>query len=480
MSTSVKRISGFVFSALLVAASIVVSAPAASCAQSRLADMAKDKAKKEQKKDLTDRVMKAIKKNIAVAVGKKPISDVDKASISKTLSNEASSLLKEFIDREASGVLPGDEEAVNAIMSSIQPRIDELMTAAVAKTEADKLAGKIAEKEGERNSAAPKPTPEPEIVSVAETVPMAGPSADADWVINNAETWIKTVNRVKTGGDGKTYTVAVSGDITVPGNYDGTFGSAKNLTVVLTGNGTLYFSGSGNLLSVGIGQTVNVAGSLKLTGHGNNSGPVILVDGGTFRMGGSAAVTGNAISDGAGGGVFVRSGSFIMEENSSVSGNLAKGSGGGVFVCDGEFAMYGNAKVTGNEAYNGGGGVYVENGKFVMADSATVSNNTVWLGGGIYIGSAGTFAMRGYATVSGNTAYRQGGGVYFAGKEFTVEENATVSGNTASWQGSNVYAWRAFTKQEGAMTPDNVANIGDGVYFAGKAPPLPVSGGKDK
>jgi len=474
MGMNVKKKLGFVFFVFIAVASIVVSAPSVSYAQPKgLAGIAKAQAAE----DLADTAMKEIEKNIANTLGKKSVPEADKANITKKILYIAKSAVNKLIDEKASGELPEIEELVNTVMEEIQSELAAIITDT---------------KNVQTVAVPPESVSQPEPVSVTEAVPMfasePAPSAppqpreiSADWRVNSTKTWIEMINGVvKAGGNGKTYTVAVSGDISVPVNNGNTFGSVKQVTVILDGRGTLSPSGDGKLLGVGAGQTISVRGALNLRGRDNNISSVVVVDsGGTFRIGGNAAVTGNAKKGGDGGGVLVRSGSFIMNENSSVSDNSVKGSGGGVFIYDGEFEMQDSAKVSGNAANNGGGGVYVENGKFVMTDAAMVSSNTVWLGGGVYVGSAGVFVMRGSAKVSGNTVYRQGGGVYFAGKDFTVEENAAVSGNAASRHGREIYfAGQTFKSRDGAKVSANTAGVGSGVYFAGKVP-IKSAGGSD-
>jgi DNA-binding TFAR19-related protein (PDSD5 family) len=462
MSMRVRRIAGVVFSALITAALAVVSVPCVSYAQpGGLADRAKAKAAE----DLTRAAMKEIEKKIADVVGKKTVSEAGKANAVKKFSDMA----KQIVKKSVGGKLPDRSELVNAVMKEILPQIEEHL-AEIAKTENERITA-----------------PEPELVSLLESMPITVPSApplamepSGDWVVNSAKAWIETLNGIRNGGDGKTHTVIVSGDISVPFDDGGTFGSVKNITVIMDGGGTLSLSGDGSLLRVGAGQTVSVRGALNLRGRGENIVSAVVVDsGGTFIMGGSAAVIGNTAS-GDGGGVFVRGGVFRMEESSSVSGNSAKGNGGGVFVRAGEFEMRGSARLSDNSANNGGGGVYVESGKFVMADFAMDLRDTAWLGGGVYIGSAGTFIMLGSAMVSRNTAHQQGGGVYFAGKEFFVKENAVVSSNSAVRLGSDVYfAGLTFAGRDGAKVSDSTADISDGVYFAGKVR-APSNDGKER
>jgi predicted outer membrane repeat protein len=139
-------------------------------------------------------------------------------------------------------------------------------------------------------------------------------------------------------------------------------------------------------------------------------------------MQGSAIVSGNT-SRGGGGGIY-NTGTFTMQGNATVSGNISSssGNGGGIYVnFAGKFTMQDNVKVSGNQANNGsGGGVYV---------SARNRNSR---SGGFEYNSGTTFIMRSNASVSGNTSRKDGGGVYIEGGDFTIQDNATVSGNTAT------------------------------------------------
>jgi len=459
MSMRFKRRSGFMVSALIALVLIVVYAPDVSYAQpGNLLIKVKIQATE-----------KLVEENIADAVKNEPISKAGKANVRKKLFGIAKPKVEKRInDEAASGRQSTAAEIADAIMKEILPQMDKFV-ADIAKAEAEELAEKTVTVDNKQ------------AVAAAPVVSSPPRKSFVDWNVNNTESWIEAVKGIKTGGNWKIHTIIVSGNISIPISDGYTFGTVKKVTVTLEGDGTLSLSGNGSMLIVGIGQTVSLMGTLKLSGRDKNTGSMVVVDsGGTFRMAGGVTITGNTVN-GDGGGVFVRSGDFIMDENSSVSGNSAKGNGGGVFVYNGEFTMYGSASVSNNTAKNGGGGVYVESGKFVMADSATVLSNTVWLGGGVYVGSAGTFIMRGHAKVAGNTVFQQGGGVYFVGKDFTVDENAAVSGNAASRQGRDVYfAGRTFTHRDGIKVSAHTAGIGSGVYFVGKAPAQSVGGGNDR
>jgi len=297
--------------------------------------------------------------------------------------------------------------------------------------------------------------------------PGSGPAA-THWTVNNEAAWIEAVNGIRTGGNDKAHVVTISGNLSVLVTplFENTFGNVTGITVTLDGNGSLTPSTSGQLLTIGSGQTVTVR-NLTLQGRSDNSalGPwLIFVDGGTLIMDGSASVTGtsytaNKIGGGtvgvAGtfimrgtssitnntnsvGGVEIYDGSFIMEDNSRISNNtsIATTMSGGVFLYGGTFTMRGNASVSNNTSIGNsveltsfsGGGVNVNAGTFIMQGNASVSNNTVsHYGGGVSIGSGGVFTMQS-GSISGNTA-AAGGGVYVDGT-FTME-NGTISGNNA-------------------------------------------------
>jgi hypothetical protein len=196
--------------------------------------------------------------------------------------------------------------------------------------------------------------------------------------VNNTGTWAEAVNGIRSGGNGKEYTITVTGTVSVPASNGLTFGSVTGVTVTIEGSGTLSLSNNGNLMSIGNGQTV-IAKDLTLKGRDSNSGSVVTVaKGGIFCMKGKAAVTGNKADrwDGRGvpmvirgGGVYVNGGSFVMKGgtvsgNTSASDHAYEGEGGGVFVIDkGTFTMEGGT-ISGNAATYGGGGVYNQYGGF--------------------------------------------------------------------------------------------------------------------
>jgi len=339
--------------------------------------------------------------------------------------------------------------------------------------------------------------------------------------VANINEWNEAVNEISQKA-GK-YIIIVTSDISMQGVSASpnapayTFGNASGIEVIVRGkydskfsggkcHPTLRLNGDGNsLLRVGQGQSVvlqdiylegnstsrlvDISGNLTMKGVGgvfNNTmgGGVIVQQNGSFTMQGDTQVSGNVVDADAvwgGGGVYVY-GTFTMKDCASVSGNTAekdnraeRGFGGGVYVAGGTFTMQGSSSVSGNEAQGsnglGGGGVYVAGGTFTMQGSSSVSGNTGVNGGGVVVPS-GTFTMQGSSSVSKNTA-GNGGGVHVGEGSFIMQSSSSVSENTAN-SGGGVYISNnsagsvgrgSFTMQGNASISGNTANnFGGGLY----------------
>jgi hypothetical protein len=317
------------------------------------------------------------------------------------------------------------------------------------------------------------------------------------WTVTNSSTWIEAVNGIRSGGNGKTYTITVNGTVSVLASDGSTFGAVTGITVNIEGSGTLTLSNNGSVLDIGANQTV-IAKDVTLRGRTNNDRPLVVNLSGTFRMEGNASITGNT-SDREGGGV-LNWGTFIMEsgtisgntagraggvynggtftmQGGTISGNTASfpygDSGGGGGVCNARtFTMQGGT-ISNNTSSGAGGGVCVISGSFdnirstFTMQGGTISNNTSGIGGGgVYVaatgsGLGGIFTMQGSASISGNTTAKGRGGGDIRGTTFTMKDNASVSGNTAD-DGGGVYNSATFTMQDSASISGNTATYSGG------------------
>jgi hypothetical protein len=214
-----------------------------------------------------------------------------------------------------------------------------------------------------------------------------------------------------------TYIVEVDADESIAPhtfNYSG----AINITVILRGDGTnrtIRLSRHGIMFTIRANVTVILDNNITLHGHSQNTGSMVYVNGGIFKMNDGAIITGNVESISKGGGVYVNSGTFEMN-GGTISGNNAK-DGAGVYIASGEtFIMNG-----GTISDNNGRGVYLSYGKFTMNGGIISGNN----GGGVYL-NGGTFTMND-GTISGNNASDYGGGVYVRSGTF-AKASGTITG----------------------------------------------------
>jgi hypothetical protein len=222
---------------------------------------------------------------------------------------------------------------------------------------------------------------------------------------NKAE-WDEACNEISNGVNNRNYVILVTNDFEVDSlSTVSAIGNDFNGTVTICGEKTISLSLSSDdaLLIIYANQTFIVYDT-KLKGRTSNNSSVVYIEG-TFIMEGNSSVFGN-ISSSGGGGVYVNGGDFTMLGNASVTGNTSTGSfgGGGVMVNEGNFVMQGSASVSGNSSSVEGGGVYVNSSRFTMSGSASVSGNTAETsGGGVFVNDNGIFQISG-GTVYGNNA----------------------------------------------------------------------------
>jgi len=264
---------------------------------------------------------------------------------------------------------------------------------------------------------------------------------------NNAST--VTLTGVTLGGatptDGNTAGINggglhVSGNGTT--NVNG--GTVQNNTAAQEGGG--LWNGFGTMTIDGVSITNNTA-----SGDGSDQG-----GGGVFNVGGpviiqnSTTIAGNVANGalGSGGGILHTGGSDLLITDSVISGNTANRAGGGIEVSTSlfPFVTLTNVNLDGNSAGidigsgaspspGNGGGLHVTGQSSVGIDGGTVNNNVAAAeGGGLWNGT-GDMDVFG-TTISGNSAggtlIDQGGGAIFnAGGNVDVNDS-TLSGNTAT------------------------------------------------
>jgi hypothetical protein len=259
---------------------------------------------------------------------------------------------------------------------------------------------------------------------ITATFPITIPFIN-DFFVTNSIEWNNALTTISYGGNNRSYTINVSGNVAVSGTTNNRFGSVTGLSVTLNGNGKLYLTSRGSIINIGANQTLFI-NSEDLTLEGlingyngstidNNNSVININTGGTLEFI-SGKISGNYNSSGDGGGVYVAGGTFTM--NGGIISNNYSGSGCGVYIASGTLTMY-DGKISNNSTYSiygQGGGVYVARGASFSMHTGEISNNDVAYGssqdckgGGVYV--AGTFIMYN-GIISSNKSYGDGGGVY--------------------------------------------------------------------
>ena len=221
-------------------------------------------------------------------------------------------------------------------------------------------------------------------------------------------------------------------------------GTVQNNTAAQEGGG--LWNGFGTMTIDGVSITNNTA-----SGDGSDQG-----GGGVFNVGGpviiqnSTTIAGNVANGalGSGGGILHTGGSDLLISDSVISGNTANRAGGGIEVNTSvfPFVTLTNVNLDGNSAGvdigdgataapGNGGGLHVTGQSSVGIDGGTVNNNVAAAEGGGLWNNTGDMDVFG-ATISGNSAggtlVDQGGGAIFnAGGNVDVNDS-TLSGNTAT------------------------------------------------
>lgn len=208
----------------------------------------------------------------------------------------------------------------------------------------------------------------------------------------------------------------------------------------------------------------------KNTATDSGGGIIFIRPGRTYRIGGTAQISGNTAT-GSGGGVTIVQNAQVTMDGGSISGNSVTGSadGGGVRVLTGTVFTLAGGEIKGNTAVKTGGGITVDGTVNMTGGSITgntVTSRTEGQGGGVETNGAfqtsptSAFVLSG-ATVSGNRADGRDGGGFWNDGKLTIQ-SGSVSGNSAR-NGGGVFNTRVgvYAQPGGSVTgnnPDNVFN----------------------
>lgn len=167
-----------------------------------------------------------------------------------------------------------------------------------------------------------------------------------------------------------------------------------------------------------------------------------------------------------GGGLFIASGSYLLEDTDVVD-NEAVADGGGLFDLSTGTAVISGSRITGNLSNALGGGIRHVSGRLLTITGSTIAGNqvatTAALWGGGIASQNGVLDIR-YSTVSGNQAYF-GGGVFVhaLGQASMLNlSNSIVSGNAANSDGGGIFVFGATANIVNSTVAHNLAGAGGG------------------
>ena len=163
----------------------------------------------------------------------------------------------------------------------------------------------------------------------------------------------------------------------------------------------IQLTNTGMLFCTGDDVTLRMQ-NIELRGINNNTHPVVCLHSTNAKiiMESGVKITGNANSSSLnsylgypGGGVYLSSGVFEMDDGAEISGNISRNNGGGIYVYSGTVNIRGGVINNNAAPDSNGGGIYNEYSGTINMIGGIISNNTAHRGGGIYLRS-GTFIKR--------------------------------------------------------------------------------------
>lgn len=281
-------------------------------------------------------------------------------------------------------------------------------------------------------------------------------------------------------------------------------------------SGTVGESGKANTSMYGAGIYIAGNGSFSATSDNasiqyNNSsvdGGGVFIESGSVLMNGGKII--NNTSSGNGGGIYITNGNIVnnggyISNNSSCNGAGLFVSTGDITISDGRitnntatvnggavYAAGGNVTITGGEISNNkalisgmeggyGGAFYIsssDNTKRIRINQGLIQGNTAQKSGGAFCITNGIVEIT-YGTVNENIASENGGGIYATGGEFYFnkdgEHSGSIIGNTARNGGGLFINGGSSTLTGGTLSENIATNNGGGVYLS--AGHLSISGG---
>ena len=301
-------------------------------------------------------------------------------------------------------------------------------------------------------------------INVSGGVWVNPPAYDRTFTAGTNSEWQTAVSAISSDGNGKSYLINIPTGTTVSvAASAATFGTVAT-SVTISGGGTLQLSANnGSLLTIHANQTVSIV-DVNLNGlSGNNNASLVNVNSGTFIMNDNSLISGHTNNQTPnGGGVYVTNGGTFIMNGGKISQNKGQSSHAGGVCADnnGTFIMNGGT-ITLNTASYGGGVSVKANGIFFM-NGGVITGNTSdggW-GGGVNVAANGTFRLI-TGIIVGNTAYPPGTTDY--------QPNGLVGGTGAALYnaGTATYGTAASDGTNGGSITGGVSSVENTIHVEG-------------
>jgi hypothetical protein len=273
--------------------------------------------------------------------------------------------------------------------------------------------------------------------------------------------------------------ISASAQITVINTNNSGAGSLRQAVLDVEAGGTILFDADIDGNTIMLSSEIEIDKDITIQGNGDDDTIISGSDETRIFVITDADVTINNITltDGSAddnGGAIWASGSVLLINNTTISGNEANGSttgqgGGGIFIEDGQLTL--NASiVTENEASgtsgSGGGIMLGTDGEVTVNGGSITANFASRAGGGIEVntGDDTTSLTLNDVTLDANTTGTNpgnGGGLHVTGAADVMISGGTVSNNEAGAEGGGLWNGSGMLTIEGTIISENTASGND-------------------
>lgn len=203
--------------------------------------------------------------------------------------------------------------------------------------------------------------------------------------------------------------------------------------------------------------------------------PLIIFDGGTVTLNGSAALQNNVANNSNGGAITMTSGTLNINDSSKITGNFASGHGGALYSSSANSVININGgEISSNQGKTSTGGICADTGTIITVKGGVFEYNfSAGRGGGLFVN--GNLEMTG-GEIRNNYSGGNGGGMVLVGGTQNIS-GGSIHNNTAVNYGGGICQILGTLTFTGEAVVDNNYSGNSGGGIASIGGPLTISGG---